>query len=926
VLRPHAQGGLGQVSVAFDEQLHREVALKQIRPDRLDTPSARQRFLNEAEVTGQLEHPGIVPVYSLDRDEAGEPYYAMRFVQGRTLAEAIRDYHSNPTPLVFNVLLQRFVAVCQAVAYAHSKRIIHRDLKPANVLVGDYGETLLVDWGLAKRMGSTIVAGGDIPSAPEARRDAPVVAATTDPTPPQPEGGLTEVGQALGTPAYMSPEQARGDQAVIGPSTDIYALGAILYQLLTGRSPYQGRSAGEVIAEVRHGPPQAPGQVRRSVPRGLEAVCLKAMARQPGERYATAAELAAEVERWLADEPVRAYPEPWPDRARRWARRHRPLVTGAAALLVTAVLALAVGIVLVSREQRRADEARLDAEASERRTREALLAVEKQERRTREALDTLSDHFVERMLQRKDDLSEEDRAFLRRVLGYYEGFATDAGHNEQGRRAVAVAYGRVGSFQWRLGEHKPAEEGFRRAAALFAALADDFPAEPEYRAGAHRNRHNLATLFWALNRGEEAVAILRDLIPERRKLADEFPDRSRYRTDLASSLNNLGTILKERGDRDGAERPLGEAVQARRQLVAGEPGAAEYRAELAESLNNLGILYVEAQNFSAAEPLLREAIGLRRELADEFPRKPEYRNRLARSHNNLAVLLNRLGQPEQAAEAYRAAMTIRRKLASEFPTVPEYRSDLAGTLNNLAVVLKKQGHHREAEDTYQEALAIQERLAADFPESLLYAVALGNSYSNLGNLARDTGQHKAAVGWYTKAIPTLEGVLAKDPRQVTAKQFLRTAYSGRAQSRAELRQDADAVKDWDRVLALDPGPRRDEYRLFRALSMARAGATAAALAEMEALVQEPKLAAKFPGWVLFSAARVWAVVASASAEPALAAQYADRAVAFLRQAREVGYFKNAVNVEELKHEPDLDPVRTRDDFKQLLADLTGGKK
>src|SRR5262249_23972253 len=149
--RVHAQGGLGQVSVARDEKLRRQVALKEIRVDRRDA-AARRRFLVEASITGRLEHPGIVPIYTLEENADGEPYYVMRFIEGRTLGGAIQSYHQEPTPLSFRELLQRFVSMCQTIAYAHSRGVIHRDLKPANVMLGDYGETLVVDWGLAKEL------------------------------------------------------------------------------------------------------------------------------------------------------------------------------------------------------------------------------------------------------------------------------------------------------------------------------------------------------------------------------------------------------------------------------------------------------------------------------------------------------------------------------------------------------------------------------------------------------------------------------------------------------------------------------------------------------------------------------------------------------------------------------------------------------
>jgi formylglycine-generating enzyme required for sulfatase activity len=352
-LRQHAQGGLGTVSVAFDETLRRQVALKEIRPDRRGSAQLRQRFLAEAEITGQLEHPGIVPVYALEEDAEGQPYYAMRFVQGRTLAEAIQAYHAGPTPLAFHDLLKRFIDVCQTIAYAHSRGVIHRDLKPANVMLGDYGETLVVDWGLAKRVGGSPVAEG-------ARGEEPAPAGggsggSADP--------LTEAGQVLGTPAYMSPEQAEGRSEDMGPATDVYALGAILYEALTGQPPYRGAGMAAVLAQVRRGPPPAPAQVRPGVPRALEAVCLQAMARSAAGRYAGAGEVAREVERFLADEPVAAYREPLSVRLARWRRRHPTLVTATGLVLLTLAGAAVVGGLVVGREQAKTlheQEARLE--------------------------------------------------------------------------------------------------------------------------------------------------------------------------------------------------------------------------------------------------------------------------------------------------------------------------------------------------------------------------------------------------------------------------------------------------------------------------------------------------------------------------------------------------------------------------------------
>jgi serine/threonine protein kinase len=287
---------LGEVHVAEDTEIGREVALKRIRMDRRHDTEARRRFLREAAITGRLEHPGIVPVYGLTQGTDGQPCYAMRFIRGVTFLDAIRRYHeADPSAkhdtgerrIAFRHLLSQFVSACQTMAYAHSHGIIHRDLKPSNIMLGKYGETLVVDWGLARPIAST---------EPHDADEASVVAMTPD------DDSDTKTGTALGTPAYMSPEQARGDWANVGPASDVYSLGATLYVVLTGKAPFHD-------AKSRHTEmaPTPPSRLNPKVPRALEAVCLKAMAPYPQGRYQSATALAEDVEAWLADEPVTAH-------------------------------------------------------------------------------------------------------------------------------------------------------------------------------------------------------------------------------------------------------------------------------------------------------------------------------------------------------------------------------------------------------------------------------------------------------------------------------------------------------------------------------------------------------------------------------------------------------------------------------------------
>jgi hypothetical protein len=336
-----ARGGLGEVVLAEDQALHRDVALKLIKGRLAEDPASVQRFLMEAEVTGKLEHPGVVPVLGVGQTRDGRPCYAMRYIRGETLKDAIDRFHGSSSQLStlgaqpetrsekqkadfasleFRKLLQRFIDVCNTIAYAHSRGILHRDLKPQNIMLGGYGETLVVDWGLAKPFDRDEIAraSGEETLEPKYGKS----------------GDQTQLGEACGTPAYMSPEQAAGLWGIVGPASDIFSLGATLYYLLTGQAAMPDQSREEVLFKAQRGEFLPPRQVKKDLPRPLEAICLKAMAFDRSRRYATAQDLASDIENWLADEPVAAHAESWPRRLARWARRHRALTAGMAVAFV----------------------------------------------------------------------------------------------------------------------------------------------------------------------------------------------------------------------------------------------------------------------------------------------------------------------------------------------------------------------------------------------------------------------------------------------------------------------------------------------------------------------------------------------------------------------------------------------------------------
>ena len=340
LIRIHDRGGLGEIWLGRDETLNREVAVKRIRADLDRREALNQRFVREAQITGQLQHPNIVRVYHVGVDaHDGRHFYAMELIKGRDFRKVVEERHSAaeqgspPDPLAFDRLLGAFLKIVDAVDYAHARGVIHRDLKPANVMVGKFGEVVVLDWGLAKTVDA------------DNFEDSEDKAATLVEVPDLDAAEMTRVGSVVGSPLFMAPEQAVGDVKAISERTDVYGLGAILFFVLTGRpprSPAPGESMSDILARVASDPSPRARSLRPTVPKPLDAVCAKAMANDPDERYPSARELAEDVRRWRSDEPVRAFPEsPLQRLARRM--RKRPVVTlGVLAALLTLMIVASV--------------------------------------------------------------------------------------------------------------------------------------------------------------------------------------------------------------------------------------------------------------------------------------------------------------------------------------------------------------------------------------------------------------------------------------------------------------------------------------------------------------------------------------------------------------------------------------------------------
>ena len=512
LLRPHARGGLGEVFVALDCELHREVALKQILEKHADDPVSRQRFVLEAEVTGGLEHPGIVPVYGLGTYGSGRPYYAMRFIKGDSLKEAIDGVPSagtnSPSPLVgegqgagpgratnppgsrdlaLRKLLRRFLDICNAIDYAHSRGVIHRDIKPANIILGKHGETLVVDWGLAKAVGRADPSVGEQTIAPSSSGSSE-----------------TMPGSAMGTPAYMSPEQACGDLDRLGPRSDVYSLGATLYCLLTGKPPFEGEDVGEILRKVQRGDFVPPRQREPSLDAALEAVCLKAMANQPGDRYPSCRALADDVERWMADEPVSAWAEPWTRKLSRWLTRHRTGVTGAAA----AVLAGVVGLSAVLAVQARANASLADKNTA---LTAANAKIEARYNLAVDAIKTFHTGVSEDFLLKEEKFKELRDRLLKSAADFYGklGALLDKETDIASRRALAQSNFELADLTSKVGRNEDALAAHRAVLAAREALAAEPGAGALAKVDVGRSLIAVAGLLEATGKTDEALASYR---------------------------------------------------------------------------------------------------------------------------------------------------------------------------------------------------------------------------------------------------------------------------------------------------------------------------------------------------------------------------------------------------------------------------------
>ena len=799
VLRPHARGGLGEVSIAEDNELHRQVALKQIRAEYADDAVSRTRFVMEAEITGGLEHPGIVPVYGLGTYENGRPYYAMRFIRGDSLKEAIARFHEAGKPengpagtgrfqsLEFRKLLGRFIDVCDALEYAHSRGVLHRDLKPGNIMLGAYGETLVVDWGLAKPIGRS--------SDSTAKDEATLRPVHTSESTP------TQFGQVVGTPGYMSPEQAAGHLDQLGPASDVYSLGATLYCVLTGQPPFavQREELGATIRKVQAGEFRRPRLHNPRVPRPLEAICLKAMATSMGDRYSSPKALADDVERYLADEPVLAYAEPWPVRLRRWGRRNRTLVISSAAACVVLLIGLATVLALVARQNQTLDtknrqldttnaqlaaannglqranakerQARSDAErerdraSAERRKAEAAEALALQNAAaTRKVVEDFLVKIGDDRWSQVPQFEPLRLEMINKAVEHYRTLLPQSPNDAQLQMDAAMAFRRAANIHRMMNQFDAAKPLYAEAHALLdAVLGGD--------GGNERALVSLIDLLcdeadWLsrMQGPRAAEPVLRSAVERSSEFRDRVPESLAARRAEARCQLELAEIQRQRGQ-------FIEALELAQKSADGYSAIADanQRDVLSRLLavmawNSVARVARDANQLQTAAAAIEQSVGRAQQNLKLNPREPNLRFTFASALAERGQLhLVQEDSVELGQASLDESLAALESLVRDFPLVASFRRKLAEVRTRYGEMLLRQGQLLEAEASASGAAELLIALDAEAHGAAIYQPLLGAAYLLRGTARYARGQIEPARSDWQQASTHIDRAKALNP-------------------------------------------------------------------------------------------------------------------------------------------------------------------
>jgi serine/threonine protein kinase/Flp pilus assembly protein TadD len=847
---------MGAVYLALDTELNRRVAFKMIRTaageadagplEATPTPGdasygeLKARFLQEAWVTGGLEHPGIVPVYELGRTTGGVPYYTMRLVRGeRTLADAIEAAKGLDERLA---LLEPFLKVCDTIRYAHARGVIHRDLKPSNIALGNFGETVVLDWGLAKLKDRPDHARSVWQERIEDLRD---------------ETDLQTLASALGTPGYMSPEAALVKVEEVDARSDVYSLGAILYRILTGKLPYEFQSYPELVEKLTTQAPQPPSEVDAAVPTGLSAICMKALSASRERRYGDADELAAVIRAWQresavdrevatllreAESALESAPElggdallrsvdrvtavcarilelrPAQEEAQRLqqegrrqreraiaereqAARKKLLKRVAVVSLITATAATIVVALLLDARRREAEEAR-QAEAAARQHAE--------DERTR-----AEDLAGFMLFDLRDGLKPIGRLDLLGKVAlkskdYYESLPNE-GLTDRTLRRRATALIRVGSVLKAQGDLERAGESYRAAVVILQRLVAKDPAGSPWLDDLAIGQEMIADVQREAGALEDALGTYGVSLAIWRLLVERDPKGARCRGGLALTLEKIGDVRFEMGQLDEALASYARSLESTRRLAEQEPESADRQNSLAISLLRLGDVQGQAGQWDAALGNYRQSLEILRRLSRRDPTNVRWQRDLSIGLSKVGAVAEERGNLAAALRGHKESLAIMRNLAERDPTNATRQRDLTVGLNQVAAVLSKMGSLEAALGAYQEALAIRRRLCEQDPGNARWLRDLYVGVAQVGDTQRAMEDPEAALRSYHEALAIARRLVGQAPSIAECQRDLAItlgkigqAYEELGDLKSALRSSKEALATSRRLLERDP--------------------------------------------------------------------------------------------------------------------------
>jgi serine/threonine-protein kinase len=799
---------MGVVYKARQRGLKRLVALKMILADRHAGEEERARFRAEAEAIAELRHPNIVQVYEVGED-GGRPYFSLEYIDGDSLARKIDGTPQPPRQAAELTLL-----LARAMEFAHRQGVIHRDLKPANVLLAPDGLPKVTDFGLAKRLDD--------------------------------DTGRTRSGAVLGTPSYMPPEQAEGKIEQVGPLSDVYSLGAILYELLTGRPPFRGTGILDTLQMVRTREPVPPSGLQPKIPRDLETICLKCLQKEPRKRYASAEALAEDLRRFLGGEPIRARPVSAAERLWRWCRRNQRVaaLTAVVALLLVAWAATSSALAYLAwrSEQRanaNADLARKNEEAAKQNAEAAkkhaaaALANEQRAKKNEETAKTLHQQTVSRMvvlakqLQQKlrdrrlaQQMGPTARTVREELLGVVRQRLLEMGRAiekaEVTSFGMAATHQQLGDLFKGLGQGEEALRQYRQGARLVQMVVDEKPASDVARANLGVMLMRLGDVALDLNGDAEAArAYYRkgwDLQHEifKRPRSGEYTEAKNHIL-LSHYAVRLGRASLALGDPGEADKQFRVALGYRQAWLKPAGNSAEARSYLTEAHMWLGVAGWHRGDGKAVQQHFGEAVRLCEELVKQHPKYAGFRSDLAEVYGAQGDAQLRLGRADEAAASYRKSLESLQAALARNPEAPALQPPLALAEERLAGDALRRGQREEAERRFREALKVREELAGLEPDNLVARAAHVLALAHCGK--------------YTEAARGAEDLRRRAPRCAELLLQAARAYAACAagaeaqrplytQKALEILQAVAALPGYRDVVALrtdpDLAPLRDE--------------------------------------------------------------------------------------------------------------------